>query len=405
MDFNTNGNLLQNSNPYLSAAGVPNNTTLYGKSSAVTPGSTSSTVPEVKPAVSKEFTDAASTSFQRNQTDTQKVIDDYNKQIEAIESKISVLTAEKAKIEANLNNKDFSDEERRMIESYTTLGDLDAGVKQIMSNRQFKSALDQTQANENKYNQEAKDAKTLAYKNAVNDAASFYSTSTDSSGNMSVENTKKYGVLKATLKEAALAAGVVNEDADKALGAKVKQMQEEAGNATTKQGGSVTAATNAATGLSEFLNNNYETLRKNAETANKNNKLGLENQTVTDAIAVLVAKRKAITEDTSINEDDKKTYQGMIDAKLKDLVDYKTRSDAKLGTKTKTVNWIDHVKAAKNNAATLDDPKFKEWLAGPSKAARAIRSSLGISEENVKSADANKLVNYRKSINNIVVKE
>jgi hypothetical protein len=384
MDFNTNGNLLQNGNPYLSAAGVPNNTTLYGKSSAATPSSSSSSVvPEVNGAVSKELTDAASTSFQRNQTDTQKVIDDYNKQIKAIESKISVLTAEKAKIEANLNNKDFSDEERRMIESYTTLGDLDAGVKQIMSNRQFKSALAQTQFNEDKYNQEAKDEKTIAYKNAVNDAASFYYTSADSSGNMSVENTKKYGVLKATLKEAALAARVGNEDADKALGAKVKQMQEEAGNATTKQGGSVTATTNAATGLDEFLNKNYETLRKNAKTANENTTFGLGNETVTGAIAELAAKREAITKDTSINGDDKITYQGKIDAVLKDLEAYKTRSDAFLETKTIKSTLKGDIVTAKHKADEGIDA-LKKWLTSGQPSSNNVLNKLGLSAETVK---------------------
>jgi len=389
---NTNGNL----------ADAYTGTTTPTNTQASRLNASSTTVPSGA-AVSKEFTDAASTSFQRNQTDTQKVIDDYNKKIAVIDAKISALTAEKAKIEANLNNKDFSDEERRMIESYTTLGDLDAGVKQIMSNRQFKSALAQTQFNEDKYNQEAKDAKTLAYENAVNDAATFVVDNTEAAtGKMPEAAEAKYGSKMVTVHDAARGAGIKNVVADEYVKVKVAEMRSNTGAGGNKNPDAVDPV---AAKVNDIVAK-YNDLR-NGINLNKFEKADLKTERPTKVQAAINDLVKKLSEINSldISSEDKTKYENLINPMIKDFVVYRDASRKQQAGNNAASGWSTHVAAAKNKAATLDDRKFKEWLAGSSKAATAIRSYLKISPEDVTAAGFKILDGYRKSINSIVVKE
>ena len=363
MAFNTNGDL---SSAY---TGIPyKNVQPYNTNSGL--NTTSTTVPSVG-ADFKELINAASYS----QAGVKELIEDYKKKIADIDKNIAKLTAERAEIKA----KDFSDEERRMIESYTTLGDLDAGVKQIMTSRQFKSALEQTKANETQANTEAANKKQITYANAVNAAAAFAVKYTDKDTGIMPESARdEYGPLMVTVHDTAKDIGKDTDAADKDVKAKMVEGRNAGagGNVNPDGVNPVAAKVNDIIKKYNDLRNDVN-LNEFAEADLKKDKP----KEVQAAINDLSAKLSEIN-GLGISSEDKTKYKNLIDPVIKDLVVYRNAaSEAAKAIGNASIRKGD-IATAKAKAKEGIVP-LKEWLTSGKPSANNVLNKLGLSAETV----------------------
>jgi hypothetical protein len=255
----------------------------------------------------------------------------------------------------------FSDEERRMILAYTTLGDLDAGVRQIMTNRNYNTALAQSKATEDRYaNEEARDKETT-YENAVIAYRDFVITNTNSAGIMSEKDTRE---LSTKLSAAIDAGKKVYKTSDEVRDDLRKAVASGSGNTNAPADANAVASEGYASysKMVDDIATGYGTISDTANTKNSNatkkgasysEKFGLGNKQVEEIISAINEKRALITSAKDITPEDKEKLIERIDKIRDPLVDYKARSDAYLNTEqTATASYADN--AAIKDAVAKD---------------------------------------------------